>query len=320
MKKTTWLLSTAMVLALTGGAWAQYPEKPITFIVAYAPGGSTDLTARILAPFIEENLGEGATVVVENRPGAGGEIGFTALAEAAPDGYTIGFVNTPNILTIPIEREVAYHWQDLELLGNVLDDPSGFSVEQNGPFKSLDELVAYAKENPGAVTVGTTGVGSDDHLAMLAFQQLADVQLTHVPFPGASAVRTALAGRHISVGAINIGEAMQYVASGSAFINLGQMSNERSAIAPDVPTFQEQGYDMVFASLRGIGAPKGLPEDVRQRLADAVAKAAEDPEFLEQAAKIFAPVAYQTPEEHTQTYTDLEATLKALWAENPWSN
>lgn len=319
MKLKLWMLPLAVALVSGQAAWAEYPEKPIKMIVSYAPGGSTDLTARILAPFIEKYLGDGANIVVENRPGAGGEIGFTQLAESRPDGYTIGMVNTPNILTIPIERQTKFNIESFDLLGNVLDDPGGFSVQKDGPFKTLGEMVAYAKEHPAAVTYGTTGVGSDDHLAALAFSKQNGIQMTHVPFPGASAVKTALTGGHITVGAMNIGEAMQATASGSPFINLGQMSDERVAIAPDVPTFKEQGYDLISASLRGIGAPAGLPDDVHAKLVDAVAKAAADPEFQEQAKQIFSPVRYLTPEQHLKAFQDLEASFKTLWSEEPWT-
>ena len=101
---------------------------------------------------------------VAYRPGAGGAIGFTELTSAQPDGYTIGFINTPNVLTIPIERKSNFHWEKYDLLGNVVDDPGNFSVHADTPIKNLAELVAYAKANPGAVTYGTTGIGSDDHL------------------------------------------------------------------------------------------------------------------------------------------------------------
>jgi tripartite-type tricarboxylate transporter receptor subunit TctC len=319
MKKFLPLLPAALVLGFIQPAAAEYPEKPIKMIVAFAPGGSTDITARVLAPFIEKYLGGGAKVIVENRPGAGGEIGFTALATAAPDGYTIGFINTPNLVSIPIERSVKFHWTQYDLIGNLLDDPSGFSVNSSGKIKNLKDLVEFAKANPNLVTVGTTGVGSDDHLAMLAFQKLTGTKLTHAPFPGASAVRTALTGGHIMLGAINIGEAMQYTAAGSPFINLGQMSEQRVDIAPDVPTFKEQGYDMVFASLRGVGAPKGLPDDVRKRLIDAVSKTAQDPEFQAQVKKTYAPLRYLAPDEYAKALTGIEETLKKLWGEDPWA-
>lgn len=306
-------------LVLGTSAQAAYPEKPISMIVAYAPGGGTDLTARVIAPFIEKYLGGGAKVVVVNRPGAGGEIGFTALADAAPDGYTIGFINTPNILSIPLERKTGYSLESFEPLGNVVDDPGGFSVHNASEIKSLAELVAYAKANPNAVTVGTTGVGSDDHLSMLTFQKITGVKMTHVPFPGAAAVRTALVGRHITLGAVNIGEAMQFVQSGSPFRNLGQMSEKRSDIAADVPTFKEQGFDMEFASLRGIAAPKGLSAEIRERLVAAVAKAVADPEFQAKAKEIYAPIRFLAPEEYAATLRRTEEELRAIWKETPWS-
>ena len=140
-------------------------------IVAYPPGGSTDQTARLLATFLQPELGGNANIVVENRPGAGGDTGFRALATAEPDGYTIGFINTPNVLTIPIERKTRFDWHSYDLLGNVIDDPGNFSVLSDSEIKSLADLAAYAKAHPGEVTVGTSGIGSDDHLAMLAFQR-----------------------------------------------------------------------------------------------------------------------------------------------------
>ncbi len=317
MRIGTFLLSLAFAAGFHTVAAAKYPEKPIKMIVAYSPGGSTDITARLLVTYMEKYLG-GATIIVENRPGAGGEIGFTALAQATPDGYTIGFVNTPNVISIPIERKVKYHWAQFELLGNVLDDPGGFSVNKDGPIKSLKDLVDYAKANPGKVTVGSSGVGSDDQLAMIAFEKIAGVKMTHVPFPGASAVKTAVSGGHIVVGGMNIGEAMQAVASGSPLINLGQMSEKRVDIAPDVPTFIEQGYPLVSASLRGVGAPKGLPPEIRDRLVDAVAKSAADPEFQAKVRGIYAPLRYLDPAAHAKLFAELEAELQKLWSEQPW--
>ncbi|MBK5958445.1 3-phosphoglycerate dehydrogenase [Rhodoplanes elegans] len=313
------LAGTTTALLGTGPARAAWPEKPITMIVAYAPGGSTDLTARVLATYLEKYIGGGAKIAVVNRPGAGGEIGFTALSESTPDGYTIGFLNTPNVLSIPIERTTKFNWRQYELLGNLLDDPGGFSVHVDSPIKSLKDLVAYAKEKPGAVTVGTTGVGSDDHLAMMAFERLTGTKLTHVPFAGASAVRNALVGKHIVLGAINIGEAKQYVAGGSPFRNLGQMSVKRVNIAEDTPTFMEQGFDMVFASMRGVGAPKGIPAELRDRLVDAVAKTAADPEFVAKVAGIYAPMRFLPPAAYAAELAGVEANLQQMWKDTPWN-
>src|SRR3954451_18798631 len=119
---------TALLSLIASAALGAYPERPITMIVAYPPGGGTDLVARALAPFIEKYLGGGAKIIIVNKAGAGGEVGFAALASSAVDGYTIGFVNTPPLLTIPIERQAQFHWTRYEYLGNIIDDPCNFSV------------------------------------------------------------------------------------------------------------------------------------------------------------------------------------------------
>ena len=314
-----WMLLVCAVLgAVPVAAAAAYPEQPINMIVGYAPGGGTDLIARMIAPYIERNLGEGARIVVVNRPGAGGSLGFAAIAAAPPDGYTIGFINTPNVLTTPIERETKFTWQSYDLLGNLVDDPGNFSVHADSPIKSLADLVAYAKANPDAVTVGTTGAGSDDHLAMLLFQKSAGVRMTHVPFKGASEVRTALTGRQIVVGAINLGEALQYQKGGTPLRNLGQMSAQRTALAPDLPTFREQRFDIELASLRGLAAPKGLPAPIRERLVRAVEQAAADPKFQAQAAAAFAPLRYLSPPLYEAELRQGEAQFRQLWKEIPW--
>src|SRR5688500_16931753 len=223
----------ALVLSMVAGAAAAaYPERPITMIVAYSAGGGTDLVARAIAPYIEKQLGGGAKIVIVNRTGAGGEIGFAAIANAAADGYTIGFINTPPVMTIPIERKAQFGPQSFDLLGNVVDDPSNFAVHAESDIRSLKDLAAYARANPGKVTVGSTGIGSDDHLAMLMFERAAGVKMTHIPFKGSADVRTALASRQITVAAINVGEALQAAKGGLPLRHLGQASPGRTNLAP----------------------------------------------------------------------------------------
>lgn len=312
------LAVAATAFAAVAPAHAAYPEQPIKMIVAYGPGGGTDITARVIAPYIEKYLGNGARIVVMNRGGAGGGIGFAELANATPDGYTIGFINTPNVLTIPIERKVAFHWEKYDLLGNVIDDPGNFSVHADSPIKNLKDLVAHAKANPGAVTVGTTGIGSDDHLAMLMFERAAGVKMTHVPFKGAAEVHRAIASKEITIAAMNVGEALQYAKGGTPLRNLGQMSTGRTALAPTLATFKEQGFDIVAASLRGIAAPKGLPADVRAKLVSAIEKAAADPAFQAQAAGYFTPLRYLPPAQYEAELRGAEAGFKQMWTQMPW--
>jgi len=297
---------------------AAYPEQPIKMIVAYGAGGGTDIVARSMAQYMSKYLGPNASIVVVNRPGAGGGIGFTELAKAPADGYTIGFINTPNVLTVPIERKSAYHWTDFDLLGNVVDDPGNFSVSADSQFHTLKDLVAYAKANPGAVTYGTTGIGSDDHLSALMLERVAGIMMTHVPFKGAAEVHNGVVSKTITVAAMNIGEALQYAKGGSPIRQLGQMSVARTTLAPNVPTFKEQGYDIIMASLRGLAAPKGLPPAVRDQLVQAVQKATSDPEFQAKAAGFFAPLRYLPPTAHAAELKEAEGTFKQLWQVMPW--
>lgn len=311
-------LSVAAALA-PAAAQAAWPDGTIRMIVGYAPGGGTDITARLIAPYLEKYLGGKAHLIVINHGGAGGAIGFAEIAAAPADGYTIGFINTPNVLTIPIERKTSFTWQSFDLLGNVIDDPDGFSVLADSKIKTLADLAAYAKANPGKVTVGTTGTGSDDHLAMLQFCRAAGVQMTHVPFKGAAEVRSALQSGQITMAAMNVGEALQAQKGGTPLRQLGSMSTKRTNLAPELATFKEQGYDIVMASLRGIAAPKGLPAEVREKLVQAVDKAAHDPEFQAKAAQTFAPLRYMAPAPYAAELRSTEAGFRQLWKEKPWT-
>jgi tripartite-type tricarboxylate transporter receptor subunit TctC len=313
-----WASLTAALM--TPLAQAAYPEQPIKMIVAYSAGGGTDLVARLLAQTMQKYLGPNAAVVVVNRPGAGGAIGFSELSSARADGYTIGFINTPNVLTIPIERKSNFHWQNYDLLGNIVDDPGNFSVHADSPIKTMSDLLAYAKANPDKVTYGTTGIGSDDHLAALMVERAAGVKLTHVPFKGSAEVHNAIASKQIMVAAMNIGEAMQYQKGGTPLRHLGQMSEKRSTLATQVPTFKEQGIAVIMASLRGVAAPKGLPPAVRESLVQAVQKAVADPDFQAKAAQAFAPVRYLEPVSYAAELKESEEGFKALWQTMPWTD
>src|SRR6202171_2385161 len=308
----------ALLALLPGTAAAAYPERVITMLVAYSPGGGTDLIARALAPYIEKNLGGDARIVIVNRAGAGGEIGFAALANAAPDGYTLGFVNTPPLLTIPIERQAQFSWQRFDYLGNIIDDPCNFSVHTDTDIKDLRQLAAYARANPGAVTVGTTGIGSDDHLAMLLFGRAAGVQLRHIPFKGSADVRAAIAGKQITVAAINIGEALQDQKGGTPLRNLVQMSPARTNLAPELATAREQGYDIELSALRGLVAPRGLPPEIRERLVKAVERSVADPEFQAKAAQFFSPLRYLPPAQYETLVREADQQFRQLWKELPW--
>lgn len=310
-------ITPGMAAAADAGS---YPTKPINLIVGYAPGGGSDLVVRLLAPYIEKELGSNARIVVSNKPGAGGAISFGELARSAPDGYTIGLINTPNVLTIPIERKSTFSWRSFDLIGNIVEDPDNFSVHSDSPIKSLADLAKAAKASPGTLSVGTTGAGSDDHLAMLMFQKIANVQMIHAPFKGASEVRTAVQGKQIDVAAVNIGEALQFSTAGTPLRHLGVMSPKRNELAPDVPTFKEQGYDINLVSLRGLAAPKGLPPEIRTRLVAATEKAIANPEFQKKALQAYAPIRYLAPGKYEAELKETEEQFQKLWKEMPWAD
>ncbi len=310
------LLATVLVVSAAPRAEAAWPkDQPITMIVAYAPGGATDIAARLAAVYIEKYLGQ--SVVVLNKPGAGGEIGFTALAEAKPDGYTVGFINTPNVLTIPMQRKTRYGLESFIPVAQLMDDPDSFLVLKDSPLNTLKDLVEYAKANPGKVSYCTTGIGSDDHIAAELFSMAAGVKMKHVPFDGAGTARTALLGNHVALGVFNVSEAKEYVSGGQIKI-LGQMADKRSELFPGTPTFREQKYDIIMASIRGIAMPAGTPKEIVDTFAAACEKAIKDPEFQKKCADASLPLEYLGPEAYLKKLLASKASFQKLWDTTPW--
>ncbi|MBD9527087.1 MULTISPECIES: tripartite tricarboxylate transporter substrate binding protein [Paracoccus] len=287
----TAVLTATLLAAGTGAALADWPtDRPIELIVAFAPGGGTDIMLRTLAPFLETELD--AQFPVLNRPGASGEIAYTALSQARPDGYTVSSLNTPGFLTMQIGRKLRYDPADICPIARIVEDPGTFIVQAGSEYKSLTDLVAFAKANPGAVSVGTTGVGTDEHLAMLQLEQAAGIDLTAVPFGGANEAKTALLGGHVAMIGLNVGE---YTTSDrSSFRALAQFAEQRSTLAPDLPTAKEQGFDVLMSSERGLAARCDVPEDIRAKLATAVDTALANPEFQEKAKQQALPLSFKS--------------------------
>lgn len=311
------LMSVVAFLGITSTAvLAKYPDRPITMIVAYSAGGGTDIAARTLAPYIEKYIGTSITVI--NKSGAGGQIGFTKLAHSKPDGYTIGFINTPNLLTIPIQRKASYSLKNLAPVANVVYDPGAFSMLVSNKIKTLKDLISFAEKNPGVVTYGTTGIGSDDHLAALKFQRQNNIVMTHIPYKGNNKVRAALLGGHIMMASMNISQSIED--SNNAKITIfGQMSEKRWVGAPEVPTFKEQGFDIIMGSDRGIGAPAGIDSKIISIISDAVAKAIADPGFQKRAKKQNLPLTYMSAKEFTEHLEKSEKNFQNIWEETPWA-
>ncbi len=304
--------AAALALA-TSAAQAEWPERPINLIVSYGAGGSTDATARTLAPLLEKELH--ASIVVVNKPGAAGETGHLAMAQAAPDGYTMGILNIPPAITIPITRKARFAIDDFTPVANLIEDPSAFSVAKESQFKSLADLVTYAKANPTAVTVATTGVGTDDHLAIVYFEQATGTKLTSVPFPGDGQARIALIGGHVTMAAINLGAMMPYTEKVQV---LGQFGHKRADLAPDVPTVEESGWKVYMTSERGLVFPKGVPQEIVKKTAAAVEKVAKSEAWKSALKAQFTVENYMGPEEFAKHLKELDGDYRALWAKNPW--
>jgi len=254
MKALLCLVATVSACLPHIGA-AAYPERVINMIVAFAPGGGTDVVARALVPFLEKHIGGNAKIVVVNRAGAGGDIGFAAIASAPADGYTIGFINSPSVLTVVIERPGRYSWQSYDLLGNVVDDPASFAVHSDSAIRNLADLAAFAKSKPGALSVGTPGVGAPGHLAISIFAKLVGAEFSHIPFKGAGDLRAPMAGKQVVMAAISVGESLQAIKGGVPLRILAQLSPARSTLAPDLATAREQGFALEMSSLRPRACP-----------------------------------------------------------------
>lgn len=302
--------------ATAGLAQDAYPTGSIDVIVAFNPGGGTDVAARTIEPFIEKYLG--TDLVIVNKPGAGGEVGFSMLAEADTDGYTMGFINLPAMFAYSYERDTAYSPDSFAAVANLVYDPGIIAVRADSDIKTLGDLVAFGKENPGALPIGTSGsVGSSEHIAILQIQLATGAEFNHVPFGSTAPLRTALLGGHIPAAAFNLSEAVDYAEEGDIRI-LGVMSEKRSDMSPDVPTFKEQGVDVTSGSSRGLAVPSGTPEEIVAKLSEAVAKAMNDPEYVAKAKAAGVPLDYLGAADYDAFLKQTSKSLDAAWEAHPW--
>lgn len=291
-------------------------DRPIEVIVPFPPGGGVDQMARPILQFVAPRL-PGARFVVINRPGAAGQLGFEANFNAAPDGYTLGAVTNTAMNTIAIERTPRYRADQFSWIANVVDDPGGFWVKPDSPWRTLSDLQAAARRAPETIAVGTAGIGSDDHLLQLAFEQAAGVRLTHVPYAGTAPVLRDLLGGSLQIGSLNMSEGLPLMRDGRIRC-LGQGGPQRWEPASDVPTFRDQGFDVLGGSARGIAGPPGLPPEIVARLREAFAGALADPAYLALAAQQNIPLRPLIGDAYRDMMLADQAGLRALWAVRPW--
>jgi tripartite-type tricarboxylate transporter receptor subunit TctC len=268
MKKLRTALGAAFALAamLTAAQAQNYPQRPITLVVPFAPGGSTTIVARTIADKLGDELGQ--QVVVDNRPGAGGTIGTKSVVKAAPDGYTILLGYTGTLAVGPTFYPNAGYdpRKDFAPIGCIGTAPNTVTVHPSFPAKSIAELIAYAKANPGKVNFGSAGIGTLSHIAGEHLATMASIKLTHVPYKGTGPAMTDLLGGHIPMAFAPIPAVHGSAESGQLRV-IAVTATKRSPLLPNVPTVAESGLPGYEAVLRyGLVAPAGTPKPIVDRL------------------------------------------------------
>ncbi|NWF48320.1 tripartite tricarboxylate transporter substrate binding protein [Hydrogenophaga sp. D2P1] len=306
MKKSLITLLVAASTSLSAFAW---PDKPITLVVPFPPGGSTDLIARTLSGKMGEKLG-GATVVVENKAGATGTIGATYIARAPADGHTLFVSSLGPFVIAPHLFKVQYDaLKDLEPITVVVQAPNVLVVPAASERKSVAEVIAHQKANPGKMSFASSGNGSSDHLTAELFWQQTGTSGVHVPYKGGGPVMSDLLGNQVESSFMNINTAMPQIKAGKLRA-LAITSAKRSPLLPDVPTLEESGVkDANVQSWQAVAAPKGLPVDVKKRIHDAIVASINDPAVTPKLLELGFEVVLNTPEQ----FAAFQASEYARW-------
>ena len=277
-----WILGSVLALAVAVPAQAaDYPSRPITLMTAFNAGGGSDVSHRLLEKYAKGVFDQ--PIVVTYKAGAGGEIGWTWLAAAKADGYTIGGVDLPHIVLQPLLRpagQPGYQTEQLNPLCGLVYDANVVMVPEASPYKTYKDLIDYAKANPGKLKVATVGKLTGDHLFLMQIEKLTGATFTQIPYSGSGKAIPALLG----------GEVDAYFGSGSSFVRMEKTrglaigSKERYELCPDVPTFIEQGYPIESGKFRGLATPKGIPAEAQKYLEAKFAELCANPDY-QQAVK-----------------------------------
>ena len=298
--------AAALILAFAASApaYAQsYPVKPVRMIVPFAPGGNTDIIARVFAPKMGEILGQ--QIVIDNRGGAGSTIGTEAAARAAPDGYTLLMVSAAHTINPAMIKKLNYDSvKDFTPLGVVADVPTAFVVHPSLPTKTVKEFIAIARSKPGEINYSTAGRGTVGHLAPELLQSIAKIKLTAVHYKGSGQSMIDLVAGHVQMQFPSMPAGLQF-SSGGRLRMIAQTGEQRSPAAPKVPTMQEQGVKgFVVSSGFAMFAPPGTPRPIVDRVHAALVKALNDPTIKDNLAKQGADVVASTPEQHDKFNRD----------------
>ena len=307
MKKIIAALSIALVTVTS--VFADYPEKTVTIVVPFPPGGPTDTVARSLAPKLQEKFG--GTFVVDNKAGATGTIGATFVKRAPADGHTLFVASLGPFVIVPhLIKGVQYDaLKDFDYLTIAVQAPNVLVVPANSPIQNLNSLISELKKDPGKMSFASSGNGSSDHLTAELFWQQTQTMGLHVPYKGGAPAMNDLLGGQAQAAFFNINAVLQHVRAGKLKA-LAMTGDKRSAVLPDVPTLAELGIKGVNVySWQGVAAPKGLPADIKAKLHAALVSAINDPSVKDKFVSQGLEVVANTPEQFTQ----FQATEFARW-------
>ncbi len=309
MQMTRCLITLGAALALALPAAAQdWPAKPIRVIVPYAPGG-TDQQIRAMAPTLQKILGQ--PLVIENKAGGGAAIGAAFVKESAPDGYTVLYTGNGALTVVTHMRKQSYSLDDFVPVGNVTGTPFVVAARPGAPFKTIKEMVAYAKANPDKATYGSAGQGTTTHMAGEAIASAAGIKIVHVPYQGIGPAVTSILGGNVDM-VIGLPSAIMPQVAAGKLVALASTGPQRTDILKDMPTLRESGIDVVDVTKFGMLAPKGTPPAVVQKLTAALREASANPEFVELMRKTYNSIMFLEPVQFRSTLDTEDRYFKAL--------
>ena len=290
------LLSLGAALLVSGSAFAQiYPARPVHWIVGYPAGGATDILARLVGNKLSERLGQ--QFIIENKAGAGNNIGTEAVVNAPPDGYTILLVNPANAINASLYAKLNFNFiRDIAPVAGITRTPNIMTVAKDVPAKTVAEFIAYAKANPGKVNMASSGNGTSVHLSGELFMAMTGVKMQHVPYRGAAPALTDVLSGQVQVIFDNMPSVISHIKAGSLRA-LAVTTAERSAELPDVPTVGETVKDYEASAWFGIGVPKGTPRDIIEKLNKEVNAILVEPAMKARLAELGGVPMVGTPED-----------------------
>lgn len=287
--KTAAALAVTLTLAAAPAARAAWPsDSPISVTVGFAAGGTTDVMVRTLATFIAKHLGDNASMVVINRPGASGEIAINQVMRAKPDGYSLVVVNLPGYFFVPMHRKSSYTTNDLTLLARVVSDPTVMVTRKDGKVADLRQAINTLKASPSSLSAGHNGLGTNGHLAIARLEAATGTKYNAIPFNGSAQQKTALASSTLDVAFLAASEVPDPDNEATPVRLLAQFTKTKVQRLASVPTTYELGYPVEMTGERGFAAPNGVPAAILTRLEKAIEAAVKDPDYIK-AARNDAP-------------------------------